>query len=405
MNIKSIPFNPIWKSLIYMERYVNDGSPSGFTFSHSCSKEYSPRHGKNSFNVPIINSDKIITYSINHEYDINNAVRNGVPIHPDFSKKINLENFDWQLSKFENYPTASPRTLLTVDNSKLFYLKLHYDGVLCRVKRSLPYRKAIAEVEMSKYFKNLIDNNLINNFGILLSPFCNTYYDNKEENQFSAIIREFSPYPYINEKRYLIPFFSLFSKDSFNPDDESILFQLLKSCSSPEDIFYHKIIFPIIDIFVKIVMHEGLIPEINAQNLLLEINEELEIKRIIFRDLMGVEKDLSHRESLGLKNDFDSINYKSISIENPLYFTRHSFSYDFKLSQYIIEPLVANFADSFNKNPIEMNRHIQDKAKEIWGRFQFDFFNPIDKWYSHPKVLLVDKSKRTYLENNNPLYR
>jgi len=388
-----------------MERYINDGSPSGFTFSHGCTKEYSPRHGKNSFSVPIINSDKIITYSINNDLAIDNAVRKGIPIHPDFSKKIDLESFEWQFSAFDNYPTASSRTLLSVTKSNLFYLKLHYDGILCRVKRSLPYRKAIAEVEMSKYFKNFIDKNSINNFGILASPFCNTYYDDKEENQFSAIIREFAPYPYKNEERFLIPFFSLFSKDVFNPNDESILFQLLKTFSNPEDIFYHKIIFPIIDIFVKIILHEGLIPEINAQNLLLEINEELEIKRIIFRDLMGVEKDLTLRDSCGLKNDFDSINYKSISIEDPLYFKRHSFSYDFKLSQYIIEPLVVNFASSFNKDPIKINRHIQDKAKEIWGKFQFDFFNPIDKWYSHPKILLVDKSKRTYLENKNPLYR
>jgi len=405
MKIKTILNEPSWKSLIYMERYINDGSPSGFTYTHACSKEYSPRHGKSSFKVPIIYSNNIKQYSFNHGSLINKNVRIGIPIHPDFAKNIQINSFKWDLSSFDNYPTASSRTLLSINDSEKFYIKLHYDGILCRVKRSLPYRKAIAEVEMSKFFEKYIDRNSIENFGFLKSPFCNTYFAEKEIDQFSAIIREFIPFPYIKESRYLIPFFSLFSQDIFNPNDRSILFQLLESYKNPEEVFLDKIIFPIIENFVNLIKREGFIPEINAQNLLLEVNDKMEIKRIIFRDLMGVEKDLSIRDSLDLSNNFDSISYKTISKDDSLYFKRHSFSYDFKLSKYVIEPLVLNFALSFNKTPNELNKAIREKARDFWGKFQYEFFKPTDIWYSHPKTLLVEKSKRVYLENTNPMYR
>ena len=41
MNVENIIKNP-YESLDYMERFVNDGSPSGFSFKYTTSKQTSP---------------------------------------------------------------------------------------------------------------------------------------------------------------------------------------------------------------------------------------------------------------------------------------------------------------------------------------------------------------------------
>ncbi|WP_420601501.1 hypothetical protein [Flagellimonas sp.] len=405
MNLELILDLPPSKSLIYMERYVNDGSPSGFTFKYSTSKDYSPRFGKEKFKIPIIFPNSVKKYSYGTTMINLKELIDGIPVHPDFYKKIKNSFPNYELSSFYNYPTASPRTLLSVKNENKFYSKLHYDGVLCRVKRKLPYRKAIAEVEISKHFEFYIDKNNVRNFAFLKSPFCNTYCTEEEAEQFSAIIREYEPYPHLDLKKYLIPFFALFSQDINDLDASKILIQLLNFNSNPKEVFLEKIIYPIIENYINLVKYNGLIPEINAQNLLLEIDNDFNIHRIVFRDLMGVEKDLTVRQNIGLKNNFDSKKYKCISKKDPLYFKRHSFSYDFKLGKYVIEPLVKCFTEKFDYSKNKINNLVKEKAKEMWGDFASFYFNSSELWYSHPKTLLVDKKSRIYLENKNPLYR
>jgi len=405
MKIKNIDFKEPWLSTIYMERYVNDGSPSGFTFKYTSSKEYSPRQGKNNFRIPIMFSDLIKSYSIVSTSHIDNKLLTGIPLHPDFFEIIKNKISEWEVLNFTNYPTASIRTLLSLDKKNKYYLKLHYAGILDRINRFLPYRKAIAEVELSYYFQKIIENDKLDSFGILRSILSNTYMSENENNQFSYILREYAPFPHKNIDIVLIPYFSLFSIDIYNKKDKRILYQLLEDKDSPLDCFLDKIIFPVLENYIYFVKNYGFLPEINAQNILLELSADNKIGRVIFRDLMGVEKDISIRKSLGLNVDFDSIDYKTISKDDKNYYKRHSFSYDFKLGKYIIEPLVNEFVISFKFDSNKINKIIKEKAIKCWGNYRFDHFQPYEYWYSHPQTLLVEKSKRIYLENIKPLYR
>ena len=70
----------------------------------------------------------------------------------------------------------------------------------------------------------------------------------------------------------------------------------------------------------------GLLPEVNAQDVLLEIDAAYRPTRVVFRDLMGVEKDLTIRHRLGQPTIFMSGSYKCIEREaDPvLYYRRHN---------------------------------------------------------------------------------
>ena len=85
MLLKEIVQKPL-TSLKNMERYVNDGSPSGFSFTHTTSVQYSPSEGVDKFSLPVFWSDEVKTYGqIPSEFKLlfSNNGQNAIPFHPD----------------------------------------------------------------------------------------------------------------------------------------------------------------------------------------------------------------------------------------------------------------------------------------------------------------------------------
>lgn len=142
---------------IYLERYVNNGSPTGFHI-RSTSIETSPFNGQERF--PLLEfSDKdveCIYLGSKHELfikGINYA-------HPDSLKSKNLEAAGREIveSDIVVSPTASGRTMLMRRPSGSGFLKLTYDvskiGILDR-QMTLNYCQK--SLEVSKSLKNRID--------------------------------------------------------------------------------------------------------------------------------------------------------------------------------------------------------------------------------------------------------
>jgi hypothetical protein len=404
-------------ALIHMERYVNKGSPSGFTSKYTTSAKYDPRLGSSNFQLPyyIFPPNTIEVFG---DYQIANikffeTIQDGIPffVHPDmvdiFSNQFKLDDFSPEKIRGEItvVPTANGRTVLSLDSSFPFYIKLHYEGCLGRVSRGLPRKKAIAGPEVFSDLALCIEHQLQPNQFAVLPEFLALIKSCPSERipEIGLVIRGITPLPSI-PGRYLIPFFSLFSKDEKSPADDYLLTQILQRSASPEQTLLDKIIVPILRCYTFLVFERGLVPEINAQNILLELDDEAIPTRIVHRDLQGFEKDITIRQRNALPIAFHSAPYKCIDLKenHDLYFKRHSFSYDFKLSQYIFDELLDVAQIDFGISTARFQEDIRD-AFHTFTEGEPEHFRPIDKWYAHEKVLLT--GERPYIELDNPKYR
>ena len=90
-------FRQTLKYYIYAERYINDGSPSGFTFINQVGKRYRPTSGYSNFKLPVFNIRKETAVLIG---DIN-----------DILNKMELED-DWEkIKEFLSLKNAARTTV------------------------------------------------------------------------------------------------------------------------------------------------------------------------------------------------------------------------------------------------------------------------------------------------------
>lgn len=157
------------KALAYAERYINDGSPSGFTERFRTSVRTDP-FGPDPY---------FYLYSLRppggllEDYGTGTNVPTGhFFIHPDMCSHQELSGFKptvW--SDHAVVPTSSARTVQILTPAEGDYIKLHYDGVIGRVNRRLPRRKAINGPEMSSMLLTaLLDGTLPRSLALLHEP-------------------------------------------------------------------------------------------------------------------------------------------------------------------------------------------------------------------------------------------
>ena len=132
MTLKDFEINPT-ESLIYFDRYVNDGSPSGFTEINRTSPMTDPFGMNKDFHLSMIESQE-------KNFKIYGSLVPDIPlesyqfyIHPDMVNHSDLKGC--RIIKQETFsvaPTSSCRTvkILSYDNGD--YIKLHYDGIIGR---------------------------------------------------------------------------------------------------------------------------------------------------------------------------------------------------------------------------------------------------------------------------------
>ena len=401
-----------------MERYVNKGSPSGFTSLYTTSPRYDPRNGEDSFLLPyyVFSPDEVESFG-DEEFlgsDILSSRSDGVPfpIHPDmidiFVKSFGLHEFEPEFIKghLAVVPTANGRTVLAFRLASPIYIKLHYEGCLGRVLRGLPKRKAVAGPEISTELAACIDREIApESFAILRERLARIKKCRHNKMlEVGVVFRDKEPYPH-SETRFLIPFFSLFSQDLRHLDDPLLLVQILDGRANPLDYLLEKILLPILTCYKFLAFERGLIPEINGQNIFLEIDNTGSPTRIVHRDFQGYEKDLSIRRAKGLPTGFYSYPYKCIDkqIDARLYYVRHSFSYDFKLGEYIFEELLAVASKEYKCDISRLRSLVAGYFHRLTGEEVEEHFSPSDKWYAHEKVLLTEE--RPYVELNDPKFR
>lgn len=409
MYIEKFLIDP-WNSLQYADRYINNGSPSGYTNLNSTSPHTSPSGSAKDFGLFACSApeDWFFTYGEIPNWPVNNDSQNWLLLHPDMAFHDTLKHADISLTELESLrvvPTASGRTVQFINGLERDYVKLHYDGILGRFSRTLPFKKAVAGPEISKIL-SLISNNeeCAKEFCFLpeTGARCMTIPTNSSE--WGMIWRSCHPLgKRADNIAFMIPYFSLFSTDRFFTNDRPILLQLIShSKISAEEYCLSRIVLPVIRSYFYVLRNQGIQLELNAQNILIGFDTSLEPIAVIVKDLGGADKDLTLRDSLNLTNDFLSFPYKCISRQQNDYQKRHSFIFDFKLGEYVIEPVLKLVSEAYNLSLSSLQQEIREFVDRQIESLPTDFF-PQGTWYSFDRSAFGDK--REYSVQESPKFR
>ena len=391
MDIFNDNLSPMEKT-IYCERYVNNGSPSGFTFINTTSIGTRSFDAVKSVKIPVIKlrSTDQLSYFGSNTVSIN---ADQLIIHPDMLDSIVTDSHIDDITFVEAIPMASNRTVFIPQFNK--YIKLQYDKLIGRIERIISLNHIYHSMAVNKILHSLRWNNT--HFHFFPEEHARIYSQDNGHT-IGMIVREADVSP--NTCGVVVPAFSLFSVDKNNAQDKSLLLQLIDRTSLDKNEFIlSKFIQPAISLYFKILLETGLHIEAHAQNICYIISDSN--VEIAFRDFESMDKDL---EIATKYNSYFNVKYKCFNKRCQDYAKRHSFMFDFKLGEYLITPIL-NEAMKAGCD----DKYMIDKIKEFVNNFipllPNDYF-PRNHWYAFPKKL-IDRtsSDRPYVENDAPKYR
>jgi hypothetical protein len=395
------------QAFIKAERYLNDGSPSGFTEKNTTSKYTCPRSKIKSFKLWQIRFENNVYVEDFGVYKKDYILDKCIFVHPDMLryKKLLRKNDYTVLDELKVVPTASGRTVLSLE--KEYFVKLAYMGYLGRLIRHMNAEVIRSACEVSRQLMTAIDGNKMNEkFGFLKEDFGRVAYIQRDKirkinidfpfnsndyYEWGMLFREVKPYPYTQEKEYMIPFFALYGKE-YDPinkktseiQDKPLLVQLFEMQNkSMHNFLLYDIIMPIYNLYFDALIYSGVELEAHSQNMLLTINVDYKIKRIVCRDLESAGRDVPVMEYFGIE-------YEKIG--------------DYKLGEYLITPLI-NVASKYEYvDRVKLLCEIRRFNAQFIDRLPRDFFPP--EWCYYQDINWdLEKKERVYIWNDKPKYR
>jgi len=391
---------------IHLERFVNEGSPSGFHVR--IPEPYTPLGSSESFSLPIFTCERFRVIQVGNlpggwasKFATSNKLP--MPIHPLFVDQLLSEHPDLSLNPdivINVQPTSSGRTVIRKEDfNDTHFIKLHYPEIIGRFSRDLSLHKWLAAIENSRELKSIVNKfpqqvAFLDEFGGIFLEGGNGY------RGFGVIFRDSQPSPKIAGLKILLPAFSLFSRQGLGSQGTPLLAYLLSGTAQPLELFFNGFIDTVLTGYFYLSTKWGLIPECNAQNVLYEIDIESGQTRAIFRDVGDMFKDITIRKSLGLHTLFCS--YKTIDRSRDAdFYMRRSFAFDFKLGEYLILPLLTTFANIFKYDLDKLIKMVRNSVEQLLSGQEY--FGAPNVWYAYPRQKIV--SRNTYESRSNPLFR
>ena len=399
MTLNEILLHP-QDTLLYMERLVNNGSPSNFSFQYMTSKETCPLYTEaySLYTVKNISSEEIEDFGFIPKEICN--LKYKFLLHPDWKNVTTA--FDIEETSLVVTPTSSSRTVKLLEFD--YYIKLFYPGILGRITRELRREHILSSIDVSNILNDLLQkNSLPNTFAYFPERGGRLYHS--QNGDIGFLIRDAVPCGNgVHEIQALIPAFSLFSSDRKNKDLPLIV-QILKKKYDPQNYLLEQLIFPIVDIFFGCIFYGGLLFEMHSQNFLIGINSEYDIVSIVLRDLESVDKDITIMQHNNIQYAIKSKPYKCISDNQYNYFIKHSFMYDHKLGEYFFDQLLFCVEEYTFVEKYKIEAEIRHYIKTRY-RSEISSFFPEGKWYKFKNVL-VDRNQeeRPYISFPYPRYR
>lgn len=387
------------QSLLYMERLVNNGSPSRFSFQNTTSSGTCPLYVDRFYLSGIQDNHEYYTSYGNSECGFWDD--DLIFLHPDWQGQPH--DFPIIDTGVLAFPTSSSRTV-KLDGYDV-YIKLYYPGILGRISRELEEDHILSSIDINNLlFWGMRNGRLPDTFAFLPERGGKLY--KKNSANIGYMIRESNPVgSRCSEIDALIPAFSLFSVDREN-EDRPLIIQILERKSEELDYLLNQIFFPVIDCYFSCVFGIGIQPEMHSQNFLMGIDNNLDIKCIVIRDLESADKDIPIMERLGTLDGLKSRRIKCIDSSQYNYKIKHSFMFDHKLGEYFFDELISCVRRYGIDSERNLDRMIQSYVTEKYGAFTENFFPEDNRWYKF-KPVLIDRTRmeRPYVSLPNPKYR
>jgi len=326
-------------SLLYLDRYRNEGTRTysehaGYTEAHEKYRPYSkhPQFELAVFEVP---RDEMLVYTANPYRELEtvylaaDAGKILFCIHPQILEEHRDDPYVNRTLSIGTpregivvSPSSSTRTLYVLDDTAPHAIKVHFPFRISRYGRKLREEVLAQAINISLELEEGI-RHLDDRFAFLREVIGVSHKNLQPESargeNWGYLVRDMTPFPIADDHRHLIPGFSLYGRDFFDPGKPLLLFDLIGD-RDPVKFVLENIMFPIIRHWVDCFQHFGYLLEPHGQNVLLDVGKDREIKRIVHRDL-GLGIDMNRRRELHLpdgnltaynrmeSNEFHSITY------------------------------------------------------------------------------------------------
>ena len=350
MNLSDFARNPLG-AFQYAERYVNDGSPSGFTERQRSSPTTDP-FGLTPFfrlrAVKVVDNPPTVIGQVPEllpgEQDLGG---DWFVVHPDMAE--HLTEVGVASRECENLtvvPTSSCRTVQVRAKGRPDFIKLHY-GVLGRLHRELGADRVRAGVDVSSdVLRGVAGGHLPERLGLFHESGGKvvTIPTPTRQQEIGLIWREGWPVARrAADIEYLVPLFSLWSIDRLHSCGPCLADLITRDVHGGNPAWaMEEVALPCVAVYFSLVTRMGYQLQTNAQNIVLAFDAGWRVVSIVIRDLNGTEKDLELRRALRLPDTFASGGYQCLDRDADPEQTRirRSFAFDFKLGEYVLSPLL-----------------------------------------------------------------
>ena len=392
----------MFPSLIYLDRYRNEGTR---TYSiHSAYTEARERYRPNSdygqFDLPVfeVPRNQLKIYTANPPSKLANTYlfenKALFCIHPQVLEESRNELYVKHTlsigTPHKNIvvsPSSSTRTLYVQDHKSPHAIKVHFPFRISRYGRRMRDEVLEQAINLSMELENGISH-LDQKFAFLREVIAVTHKnlqpDSTRGENWGYLVRDMIPFPAVDAKRHLIPGFALYGRDFFDFEKTLLLFDLIGN-REPQSFVLDNIMLPIIRHWVECFLHFGYLLEPHGQNVIFEIDDDMEIKRIVHRDLsLGI--DMRRRRDIQLA-DGNLNTYNRMQTNAFL-----SIAYDRFMGSHFFDRLVASCMEKWP----ELNAEdFRKPCRDEFARFfpDSDRYFPKTIWYFSEKRDQFDKPR------------
>lgn len=233
-------------------------------------------------------------------------------------------------------PSSSSRTLYVQGDAPAHAIKVHFPFRISRYGRKMRDEVIEQAINVSLELERGICS-LDDRFSFMREVIGVAHRNlrpgsNRGEN-WGYLVRDMRPFPPVDDERGLIPGFSLYGEDFFNPKRPPLIFNLIGN-RDPKKFILENIMFPIIRHWVACFQRFGFLLEPHGQNVLFEFDQSRAVKRVVHRDLsIGI--DMRRRREIHLP-DGDLNEYNRMESAE-----FHSITYDKFMGGHFFDRIVA----------------------------------------------------------------
>ena len=306
----------MFPSFIYLDRYRNEGTRTYSIHADytEARERYRPNSDHGQFDLPVfeVPRNQLKIYTANPPIELANTYLSENKalfcIHPQVLEESRNELYVKHTlsmgTPHENIvvsPSSSTRTLYVQNHKSPHAIKVHFPFRISRYGRRMRDEVLEQAINLSMELESGIGN-LDHQFGFLREVIAVTHKnlqpDSPRGENWGYLVRDMIPFPAVDAKRHLIPGFALYGKDFFDSEKNLLLFDLIGN-REPQSFMLENIMLPIIRHWVECYLHFGYLLEPHGQNVLFEVDDDMEIKRIVHRDLsLGI--DMRRRRDIQL---------------------------------------------------------------------------------------------------------